>query len=59
MASKRLSVFVVAAVLSATVAVLGSGDGDDKTLRQIAGYREWTRQTEKPIRVNSFIATAA
>jgi hypothetical protein len=35
--------------LSLTVAGLALGTtGDDKTLRQIAGYRNWTRVTPKP-----------
>ena len=56
MARKRLSVFVMSAVLSVTVVALGNGEAD--TLKQIAGYREWSRLTEKPIEVKSFAFAA-
>ena len=54
MTHSRLTVFAVTALLSVAVAVLGN-NGDDKTLQEIAGYRQWTRLTEKPLPVeNSF-----
>lgn len=48
----RIRVFAVTALLSVAGAVLGNS-ADDKTLQQIAGYRQWTRLTEKPIAVSS------
>lgn len=54
MTSTRLIVFAVTALCS--VAVFADGV-KDQTLPEIAGYREWTRLTEKPIVVeNSFAA---
>ncbi|MEP6818232.1 MAG: hypothetical protein ABJA18_01780 [bacterium] len=35
------------ALLSVSGAVLGDS-GEDKTLQEITGYRQWTRVTEKP-----------
>ena len=51
MTHTRLRVFAVTALLSCAVAVLGN-NGDDKTLQEIAGYRQWARLTEKPIVVH-------
>jgi hypothetical protein len=47
----RLSVFALSALLSLTGAVLGNGE--DETLKEIAGYRQWTRVYEKPILVEN------
>lgn len=48
MTSTRLRVFAVTALLSVAGAVFGSGQ--DTTLQEIAGYRQWTRLTPTPIR---------
>jgi len=45
----------VTALLSVAGAVLAEGL-QDKTLPEIAGYREWTRLTEKPIFVEKAFA---
>jgi hypothetical protein len=47
-----LKIFAVASVLSSLVltAVVAHAGGD-KTLAQIAGYREWTRVTREPVEV--------
>lgn len=50
MTRTRLRVFTVTALLSLAGAVLGDGL-QDKTLQDIAAYREWTRLTPKPILV--------
>ena len=50
MTSTRLSVFAVSALLTVAGAVLGN-NGEDATLKEIAGYRQWTRVTEKPLLV--------
>jgi len=56
MTPTRLIVFAVTALLSVAGAVLAEGL-QDKTLPEIAGYREWTRLTEKPLLVeNAFAA---
>lgn len=44
----RLKLLAISAVLTLSGAVLGDG-GADKTLDEIAGYRQWTRVNEKPI----------
>jgi hypothetical protein len=54
MTSTRLSVFALGALLSLTGAVLG--DGEHGTLKEIAGYRQWTRVTDKPIPVENLAA---
>ena len=48
MTRTRLRVFAATALLCAAGAVLGDGL-QDQTLNEVAGYREWTRLTEKPI----------
>ena len=54
MTSTRLSVFAMSALLSVSVSVAVLGDKDeDATLKDIAGYRQWTRVTSKPIAVVS------
>lgn len=56
MTSTRLKIFAVTALLSVAGAVLAD-DLQDKTLPEIAGYREWTPLPEKPIVVeNAFAA---
>lgn len=46
----RLKLLAMSALLSLAGAVLGDGV-PDKTLQEIAPYRQWTRATEKPIAV--------
>ncbi len=41
----------VGMALSLVAVVLGSPNEQDASLKQIAGYREWTRLNEKPISV--------
>jgi hypothetical protein len=48
MTNTRLRVFAITALLSIAGAALGD-NGPDQTLRQISGYREWTRLTPKPV----------
>ena len=55
MSSKRLSVFAVSALLTVAGAVLGN-NGQDTTLKEIAGYRQWTRLNDKPMPVENFTA---
>ena len=47
----RLKLLAISTVLTLSGAVLGDG-GADKTLDEIAGYREWTRINEKPLFVD-------
>ncbi len=56
MSGKRLSVFGIAAILSASIAVLANSESE--TLKQLAGYREWARVTDKPVAVTSFFPLA-
>jgi hypothetical protein len=51
MTSTRLSVFAMSALLCVAGAVLGNGD--DATLKEMAGYRQWVRVNEKPILVEN------
>ncbi len=47
-----LKIFAVSAVLSSlALASVAARAGGDKTLTQIAGYREWSRVTREPIEV--------
>jgi hypothetical protein len=56
MTPTRLIVFAVTSLLSVAGAVFADGLRD-KTLPEIAGYREWTRITDRPIVVeNAFAA---
>jgi len=56
MTPTRLMIFAVTSLLSVAGAVFSDGL-QDKTLPEIAGYRQWTRLTEKPIFVeNAFAA---
>lgn len=48
MPNTRLRVFAMTALLSVAAAALAD-NAPDQTLQQIAGYREWTRLTPKPI----------
>ena len=50
----RLNGLALVALLSLAGAVLAD-NGQDKTLREIANYRKWTKVTNKPVAVtNSF-----
>lgn len=51
MTRMRLSVFALSALLSVGGAVLGRSE--DGTLKEIAGYRQWTRISENPITVEN------
>ena len=51
----RLRFLAMSALLSLTGAVLGDGV-QDKTLEEIAGYRQWTRINEKLIVVDNLQA---
>ena len=57
MNSRRLSVFALGALLALTGAVLGNGE--DGTLKEIAGYRQWTRLTDKPLAVTNPLTPGA
>jgi hypothetical protein len=46
-----LRVLVLATALTATGAVLAGNTEDEQTLKEIAGYRQWTRLTERPVEV--------
>jgi hypothetical protein len=46
-----LKVLALATALTATGAVLAGNTEDEQTLKEIAGYRQWTRVTEKPVQV--------
>jgi hypothetical protein len=48
MTSTRLKIFAITALLSVAATALGDNTAD-QTLKQVAGYREWTRLTERPI----------
>jgi hypothetical protein len=56
MGKTRFSVFALSVLLTLTGAVLGNGD--DASLKEIAGYRQWTRVYEKPIVVENLGFTA-
>ncbi|HEV7684582.1 MAG TPA: hypothetical protein VGO68_20905 [Pyrinomonadaceae bacterium] len=51
MTSTRLKIFAMTALLSVAATALGDNSAD-QTLQQVAGYREWTRLTHKPIVVD-------
>jgi hypothetical protein len=51
MGKTRFSVFALSVLLILTGSVLGNGD--DASLKEIAGYRQWTRVYEKPIVVEN------
>ena len=54
----RLKVFALAAALAAvgavSLAAAAAADSPEATLKQIAGYRGWTRVTEAPIPAEVF-----
>ena len=56
----HLQVLALAVVLSAVgaAASIARADDDaaDTTLREIAGYRQWTRVTKEPLPVEDFTA---
>lgn len=58
MTKKTLRIFTAGMVLCSVGVVLGSAAAaTDSTLAEIAGYRQWTRLTNKPMLVeNSFAA---
>ncbi|MDQ3746051.1 MAG: hypothetical protein M3444_16885 [Acidobacteriota bacterium] len=53
----HLQLFALASALSFVGAVSGLADGPrgsaDKTLADLAGYRQWTRVTPEPMPVNN------
>ncbi|HYY42370.1 MAG TPA: hypothetical protein VE775_06515 [Pyrinomonadaceae bacterium] len=53
MTKTHLQVVALAAVLSALGALSGvaHADGPDTTLKEIAGYKQWTRMQDKPLQV--------
>ncbi len=54
MTTTRMKLVALTALLSVAGAVLGS-NGENETLKDIAGYRQWTRLTDRPIIIpNSF-----
>ena len=47
-----LKIFAAAVVLSPLALIsVAARAGGDKTLAQIAGYRQWTRVTREPLKV--------
>jgi hypothetical protein len=50
---KKLSLrfLVLAAVLGTAGMVLADNNADDETLKAVAGYRQWSRVTEKALPV--------
>ena len=50
---KKFSLGLLAWAVVATAGVVIAGVGDDDTLNQIAGYRQWARVTPKPLVVDS------
>ena len=53
MRANTFKTFAAAAVLTTFSLALVNASAPDKTLKDIAGYRQWTRVTEKPIPVES------
>jgi hypothetical protein len=51
MTTTRLQLFAICALLALAGAVFAGNDSNDATdpLKEIAGYRDWTRVTNKPI----------
>jgi hypothetical protein len=49
---KRLSLRLLALALITAGAAVGRA-GDDETLKEITGYRQWTRVTEKVVQVEN------
>jgi hypothetical protein len=52
-----LKAFAATALLSIAGAVFAGSS--DETLKQIDGYRQWTRINEKPIEVNNALTVGA
>jgi hypothetical protein len=55
MTSTRLSVFALGALVCVFSVALAGSDAD-ATLKDLAGYRHWTRLTEKPVVVEDLSA---
>ena len=53
MRANTFKTFAAAAVLTTFGLALVNANTSDPTLKDIAGYRQWTRVTEKPIPVES------
>lgn len=53
MSASSLKTFAAAALLTTFGVALVNASTPDKTLKDMAGYRQWTRVTEKPIPVES------
>ena len=53
-----LKVLTLTAVL-ATAGLVVAGTGDEATLNQIAGYRQWSRVNQQPVMVVDNSASAA
>jgi hypothetical protein len=51
-----LKIFATAAALTTFGIALANASAPDTTLKDVAGYRQWTRVTEKPIPVENFSA---
>ena len=57
MKSASLKILAVAAALSPLALMsVAARAGGDRTLAQIAGYRQWTRVTREPLRVSGIPA---
>ncbi len=51
MSGRTFKAFAAAAVLTTFGLALVNANGPDPMLKDIAGYRQWTRVTKKPIAV--------
>ncbi len=57
---RNIALKLVIVTLSVTVAGLALGTtGDNETLSQIAGYRNWTRVTPKPLPIALDLSSVA
>ena len=57
---RNIALKLVIVTLSVTVAGLALGTtGDNETLSQIAGYRNWTRVTPKPLSIAYDLSSVA
>jgi succinate-acetate transporter protein len=57
---KTIALKLVIVTLCVTVVGLALGTtGDDETLSQIAGYRNWTRVTSKPLAIAIDLSSVA
>ena len=57
---KKLCFNALAVAIAATMAgaVLAGSDNDAATLKQISGYRQWTRVNPEPVKVEVPVTTA-